>query len=41
MDVAHDYPCNDPFWSLTIFTLDILGIYGLIAYGKKISGLEL
>ena len=29
-----------PFWSLAIFTLDILAIYGLIAYGKKISSLE-
>ena len=27
-----------PFWSLTIFTLDILAIYGLIAYGKRIAG---
>lgn len=26
-----------PFWSLTIFTLDILALYGLIAYGKRIS----
>ena len=26
-----------PFWSLTIFTLDILAIYGLIAYGRRIS----
>jgi hypothetical protein len=25
-----------PFWSLSIFTLDILAIYGLIAYGKRI-----
>ena len=24
-----------PFWSLTMFTLDILVIYGLIAYGAK------
>jgi len=30
-----------PFWSLCIFTLDILAIYGLIAHGKKISSLEL
>jgi hypothetical protein len=30
-----------PFWSLSIFTLDILAIYGLIAYGKKISSLKL
>jgi len=27
-----------PFWSLSIFTLDILAIYGLIAYGKRIAG---
>ena len=26
-----------PFWSLAIFTLDILAIYGLVAYGSKIS----
>ena len=26
-----------PFWSLTIFTLDILAMYGLIAYGKRIA----
>ena len=26
-----------PFWSLSIFALDILAIYGLIAYGQKIS----
>ena len=26
-----------PFWSLSIFTLDILALYGLIAYGKRIS----
>ena len=26
-----------PFWSLTIFTMDILAIYGLIAYGQRIS----
>ena len=26
-----------PFWSLTIFTLDILAIYGLIAYGKRLT----
>ena len=29
-----------PFWSLSIFTLDILAIYGLIAYGKRIATLE-
>jgi hypothetical protein len=26
-----------PFWSLTIFAIDILAIYGLIAYGKRIA----
>jgi hypothetical protein len=26
-----------PFWSLTIFALDILAIYGLVAYGKRIA----
>ena len=26
-----------PFWSLTIFTLDVLAIYGLVAYGSRIS----
>lgn len=26
-----------PFWSLTLFTLDILAIYGLVAYGKRIT----
>jgi hypothetical protein len=26
-----------PFWSLSIFTLDILAIYGLVAYGSRIS----
>ena len=26
-----------PFWSLTIFTVDLLALYGLIAYGKRIS----
>ena len=26
-----------PFWSLSIFALDILAIYGLIAHGKRIS----
>ena len=29
-----------PFWSLSIFTLDILAIYGLIAYGKRISSAQ-
>ena len=26
-----------PFWSLSIFALDILALYGLVAYGKRIS----
>jgi hypothetical protein len=26
-----------PFWSLSIFTLDILAIYGLVAYGSRIT----
>jgi hypothetical protein len=26
-----------PFWSLAIFTLDVLAIYGLIAYGQHIA----
>ena len=26
-----------PFWSLTIFAVDILAIYGLVAYGKRIG----
>jgi hypothetical protein len=26
-----------PFWSLTIFAIDILAIYGLVAYGHKIA----
>lgn len=26
-----------PFWSLSIFTLDILAIYGLVAYGQRIA----
>ena len=25
-----------PFWSLTVFSLDILAIYGLVAYGHRI-----
>jgi hypothetical protein len=29
-----------PFWSLSIFALDILAIYGLLAYGKKIATLQ-
>jgi hypothetical protein len=26
-----------PFWSLTLFTLDILVIYGLVAYGGRVD----
>jgi hypothetical protein len=26
-----------PFWSLSIFTLDVLAVYGLIAYGSRIA----
>jgi hypothetical protein len=26
-----------PFWSLSIFAVDILAIYGLVAYGARIS----
>jgi hypothetical protein len=26
-----------PFWSLVIFTLDIIGVFGLVAYGKRIA----
>jgi hypothetical protein len=26
-----------PFWSLAIFTLDILAVYGLVAYGSRLS----
>ncbi|HYB30536.1 MAG TPA: hypothetical protein VEF89_28310 [Solirubrobacteraceae bacterium] len=26
-----------PFWSLAIFALDILALYGLVAYGKRIG----
>jgi hypothetical protein len=26
-----------PFWSLAIFAVDIVAIYGLVAYGQKIS----
>jgi hypothetical protein len=26
-----------PFWSLSIFTLNLLAMYGLIAYGQRIS----
>ena len=27
-----------PFWSLSIFAVDILAIYGLVAYGRRIAG---
>jgi hypothetical protein len=26
-----------PFWSLALFTLDILAIYGLVVYGERIT----
>jgi hypothetical protein len=26
-----------PFWSLSLFAVDILAIYGLVAYGKRIG----
>jgi hypothetical protein len=26
-----------PFWSLCIFAIDVVAIYGLVAYGKRIS----
>jgi len=26
-----------PFWSLALFTLDIVAIYGLVAYGQRIG----
>ena len=26
-----------PFWSLAVFALDVLGIYGLVAYGQHIA----
>jgi hypothetical protein len=26
-----------PFWSLSIFALDVLGMYGLVAYGKRMT----
>ena len=29
-----------PFWSLTIFAIDIVAIYGLIAYGKRIGQVD-
>ena len=27
-----------PWWSLAIFAIDILAIYGLVAYGERIAG---
>jgi len=27
-----------PFWSLAIFAIDIVAIYGLVAHGKRIAG---
>jgi len=29
-----------PFWSLSIFTADILAIFGHVAYGSRISAAE-
>jgi hypothetical protein len=29
-----------PFWSLTLIAMDILAMYGLIAYGKRIAPTE-
>jgi hypothetical protein len=26
-----------PFWSLSLFTLDIIALYGLVAYGQRIG----
>jgi len=26
-----------PFWSLSLFAVDILAVYGLVAYGKRIG----
>jgi hypothetical protein len=26
-----------PFWSLAIFAVDVLALYGLIAYGERIA----
>lgn len=26
-----------PFWSLSVFALDVLAVYGLVAYGKRIG----
>ena len=28
-----------PFWSLAVFAVDIVAIYGLVAYGQKVSDL--
>jgi hypothetical protein len=27
-----------PFWSLAIFAIDVVALYGLIVYGKRIAG---
>jgi hypothetical protein len=27
-----------PFWSLAIFAIDVLAVYGLVAHGKRIAG---
>lgn len=29
-----------PFWSLSLFTLDILAIYGLVAHGSRIASAQ-
>ncbi len=26
-----------PFWSLSVFALDIIALYGLVAYGSRIA----
>jgi hypothetical protein len=26
-----------PFWSLSVFAIDIVAIYGLVAYGSRIA----
>jgi hypothetical protein len=27
-----------PFWSLSLFAIDVLALYGLVAYGRRIAG---
>lgn len=27
-----------PFWSLSLFAIDILALYGLVAYGRRVEG---